>query len=161
VTIDGGCYEFGLMGGSFDINEKNGVWTGTVSHKLYRTGTDAFDVSVGFRTSDGYLFTVKKTVNVLAQHTGLRHINSKAATKDSDGNIEYWYCKDCDKYYADADATKEITKADTVTAKLPSDPDFPQTGDNSSLMLWMELLFINGGVGLFSTKNTKKKKCNC
>lgn len=189
VTIDRGCYEFELMGGSFDINEKNGVWTGTVSHKLYRTGADAFDVSVGFRTSDGYLFTVKKTVNVLAQHTGgtatcaekaicevcgkpygefneanhtgLRHIDSKAATKDTDGNIEYWHCKDCDKYYVDADATKEITKADTVTAKLPSDPDFPQTGDNSSLMLWMELLFINGGVAICKTIITKKKKCNC
>ena len=31
----------------------------------------------------------------------------------------YWYCDGCKKYFSDAAATKEITKAATVTAKLP------------------------------------------
>ena len=52
-------------------------------------------------------------------HTDLKHIDAKAATAAAEGNIEYWYCGDCDKYFSDAAATKEITKADTVTAKLP------------------------------------------
>lgn len=52
-------------------------------------------------------------------HTDLKHINAKAATAAAEGNIEYWYCGDCDKYFSDAAATKEITKAATVTAKLP------------------------------------------
>ena len=52
-------------------------------------------------------------------HADLKHINAKAATAAAEGNIEYWYCGDCDKYFSDAAATKEITKADTVTAKLP------------------------------------------
>ena len=79
-------------------------------------------------------------------HANLKHIEAKAATKDAGGNIEYWYCEGCGKYYSDADAANEITKDDTVTAKLPDDPKSPQTGDNSDLMLWIALLFIGGGV---------------
>ena len=52
-------------------------------------------------------------------HTDLKHINAKAATAAAEGNIEYWYCGDCDKYFSDAAAKTEIPKADTVTAKLP------------------------------------------
>ena len=76
-------------------------------------------------------------------HTDLKHFPAKAATEDSEGNIEYWYCSGCGKYYSDKDGTKEITKADTVTAKLPKSP---QTGDISNLMLWIALLFVSGGV---------------
>ena len=76
-------------------------------------------------------------------HTDLKHFPAKAATEDAEGNIEYWYCSGCGKYYSDKDGTKEITKADTVTAKLPKSP---QTGDISNLMLWIALLFVSGGV---------------
>lgn len=46
-------------------------------------------------------------------HTDLKHIEAKAATKTSEGNIEYWYCEGCGKYYKDAKATQEITKEQT------------------------------------------------
>ena len=52
-------------------------------------------------------------------HTDLKHIDAKAATAAEEGNKEYWYCDGCNKYFSDAAATKEITKAATVTAKLP------------------------------------------
>ena len=52
-------------------------------------------------------------------HTDLKHIDAKAATAAEEGNIEYWYCSGCKKYFSDAAATKEITEADTATAKLP------------------------------------------
>ena len=52
-------------------------------------------------------------------HTDLKHIDAKAATAAEKGNIEYWYCDGCGKYFSDAAATKEITEAATVTAKLP------------------------------------------
>lgn len=52
-------------------------------------------------------------------HTDLKHIDAKAATAAEEGNIAYWYCDGCKKYFSDAAAVKEITKADTVTAKLP------------------------------------------
>ena len=88
-------------------------------------------------------------------HTNLQHISAKAATKTTEGNIEYWYCGGCDKYYSDKDGTKEIKKADTVTAKLPKSP---KTGDTSNLMLWIALLFISGGVVTGTTVISKKKK---
>ena len=87
-------------------------------------------------------------------HTDLMHIFAKAATEDAEGNIEYWYCEGCGKYYSDKDGTKEIKKADTVTAKLPKSP---QTGDNSNLMLWIALLFVSGGVVTGTTVVSKKK----
>ena len=52
-------------------------------------------------------------------HADLKHIDAKAATAAEEGNIAYWYCDGCKKYFSDAAATKEITKAATVTAKLP------------------------------------------
>ena len=52
-------------------------------------------------------------------HADLKHIDAKAATAAAEGNIEYWYCEDCGKYFSDKDGTKEIAKADTVTEKLP------------------------------------------
>ena len=86
-------------------------------------------------------------------HTDLKHISAKAATEDAEGNTEYWYCGGCNKYYSDKDGTKEITKADTVTAKLPKSP---QTGDNSNLMLWIALLFVSGGACTVLTVKRKK-----
>ena len=88
-------------------------------------------------------------------HTDLKHFPAKAATKTAEGNIEYWYCEGCGRYFGDADATKEITKAATVTSKLPQTP---QTGDNSNLMLWIALLFISGGAVVGTTVVSKKKK---
>ena len=52
-------------------------------------------------------------------HTDLKHIDAKDATAAEEGNIEYWYCDGCKKYFSDAAAKTEITKAATVTAKLP------------------------------------------
>ena len=88
-------------------------------------------------------------------HTDLKHIPAKAATEDAEGNIEYWYCEGCNKYYSDKDGTKEIKKADTVTAKLPKTPP---TGDTSSLMLWIALLLASGGAATGAAALSRKKK---
>jgi len=91
-------------------------------------------------------------------HTDLNHIDAKAATKTAEGNIEYWYCGGCDKYYSDKDGINEIKKADTVTAKLPGDPKSPRTGNASDLALWISLLFVSGGVTGVTAGLRKKKK---
>ncbi len=120
----------------------------------------------------------------LNNHAHLKHIDAKAATVAEEGNIEYWYCGDCNKYFSDAAATREITQADTVTAKLPQ-PTAPQaaeqprrtaqptvqptaaptvqpvstipaTGDTSSPILWAALLLCSGA-GLAVTAYKKNK----
>ena len=91
-------------------------------------------------------------------HTDLKHIDAKAATEDTEGNIEYWYCGGCDKYYSDKDGINEIKKADTVTAKLPGNPKSPRTGNASDLALWISLLFVSGGVTGVTAGLRKKKK---
>ena len=91
-------------------------------------------------------------------HTDLKHIDAKAATKTAEGNIEYWYCGGCDKYYSDKDGINGIKKADTVTAKLPGDTKSPRTGNASDLALWISLLFVSGGVTGVTAALRKKKK---
>lgn len=119
----------------------------------------------------------------LNNHAHLKHIDAKAATVAEEGNIEYWYCGGCGKYFADAAATREITRADTVTAKLPQPTTpptatptaaptaqptaaptvqpvstIPATGDTSSPILWAALLLCSGA-GLAVTaykKNTHR-----
>ena len=88
-------------------------------------------------------------------HTALKHIPAKAATEDAEGNIEYWYCEGCNKYYSDKDGTKEIKKADTVTAKLPKTPP---TGDTSGLSLWIALVLASGGAATGAAALSRKKK---
>ena len=93
-------------------------------------------------------------------HTNLKHFPATAATKTTEGNIEYWYCEGCGKYFSDKDGTKEIKKADTVTAKLKDDSKSPQTGDTSNLALWIALLFVSGGAAIGTTAVSRKKKYN-
>ena len=119
-------------------------------------------------------------------HTDLTHGDAKAATAAAEGNIEYWYCEDCNKYFSDAAAKTEITKAATVTAKLPETTSpqpiveprptaqpqqtaqpqptaqpvspIPSTGDTANPALWFALLFVSGGAALGTTIIRKKKQ---
>ena len=87
-------------------------------------------------------------------HANLKHIDAKAATKTAGGNIEYWYCEDCDKYFADAAATKEIKQADTVTAKLSGAAKSPQTGGDSGVVT---ALLLSGGAFICLVSRRKKR----
>jgi len=91
-------------------------------------------------------------------HADLKHINAKAAATDAEGNIEYWYCDGCNKYFSDAAAAKEISKADTVIEKMQSYPKSPQTGYCTNLIqLWLALLFVGGGVVTGTTVIIKRR----
>ena len=52
-----------------------------------------------------------------AHHADLVNVPAKAATTSAEGNIEYWHCGGCGKYYKDAAAQEEIKQEDTVIAK--------------------------------------------
>lgn len=107
------------------------------------------DSSTGNGTIDGE-GTTEKVHNA-------KHFEAKEPTCDVDGNMEYWYCEFCDKYYADKDLTQEISKENTIIKALghnyvdgkctvcgmadpnynqgqvtPSQPDNTEEQDNSS-----------------------------
>ena len=60
--------------------------------------------------------------NTNPNHHGdkLKHVVDKDATTREEGNIEYWHCEACGKYFSDNAATKEITQAETVIPKRQS-----------------------------------------
>ncbi len=187
-ATDAACgYEFiGLGGAPLTPTVENGLYSGIIKASTYPAKENSFKLIVSVKTADGFEFSAEKKVTIQNEHTGgtatckdkakcevcgesygkldpnnhanLKHIDAKAATKTSEGNIEYWYCDGCNKYYKDAKATQEITKAQTVTAKLPDDSKSSQTGDNSNLALWIALLFISGGAVTVTTVYGRKKK---
>ena len=90
----------------------------------------------------------------------LTHVDAKAATAESAGNIEYWHCEKCGKYYSDAKAAHEITLEQTVIEKLPGKEtvnNLPKTGDDSRVALWLLLLAVSGGVLLKNFADRRKK----
>ena len=192
-------YEFiGLGDGPLTPTVENGLYSGIIKASAYLAEETGFKLIVSAKTADGFEFSAEKTVAIQNEHSGgtatctnkavceicgesygelnannhsdLKHFPAVAATKTAEGNIEYWYCSGCKKYYKDAKATQEITKAQTVTAKLPSDNNgsnnkpgnnattSPQTGDNSNFALWIALLFISGGAVTVTTVYGRKKK---
>ena len=188
-------YEFiGLGDGSLTPTVEDNLYSGSIKASAYPAEETCFKLIVSAKTADGFEFSAEKTVAIQSAHSGgtatctnkavceicgesygeldpnnhanLKHIDAKAATKTSEGNIEYWYCSGCKKYYKDAKATQEITKAQTVTAKLPGGTvkpgadKSPQTGDNSNLLLWIALMFISGGAAIGTTVVSRKKKYN-
>ncbi len=62
-----------------------------------------------------------KVVNIRAHGAtcdNLVHVDATRATCDVAGNTEYWYCLDCFRYYADQDATQELTYEEIILQPL-------------------------------------------
>ena len=66
-----------------------------------------------------------------SNHADLKKVDAKKATYTKEGNITYWYCDGCGKYYSDAEATREITKADTVIPRKTHSSNSGSTGTGS------------------------------
>lgn len=54
-------------------------------------------------------------------HANMEHYAAKAASCTEDGNIEYWHCAKCDKYFTDAAGNGRIALSDTVLSALGHD----------------------------------------
>ena len=123
-----------VFNGQGDAHDHNGNWTsngnGTHSRHCTCNAVETQNCSGGKATcrAKAVCEICKESYGSLDpnNHTDLKHIDAKAATAAAEGNIEYWYCDGCNKYFSDAAATKEITQANTVTAKLPQ-PTTPPT----------------------------------
>ncbi|MCC8130651.1 MAG: leucine-rich repeat domain-containing protein [Ruminococcus sp.] len=75
---------------------------------------DGVAVYTATYTYDGVDYEDVQTVILTIPHT-LAHTEAKSATCTEDGNIEYWYCSECGKYFSDEDCTIEITDTTTLT----------------------------------------------
>ena len=115
-----------------------------------------------------------------ANHSALRKIEAKAATRETEGNSEYWYCEGCKKYFSDEKGAHEITLASTVIPRLTAEPETPtkpteptkpakpakppktaqttpQTGDELPISLF-GILFAGSAAVLGSMVYKKKKR---
>lgn len=162
VTVNGTAVELDETG-SFTLSPADGEQKIVVTDKAGNTAEMTVTVNDG-HTGGKSICTERAVCEVCGKaygepdpknHTDLKHVPAKAATEDAEGNIEYWHCEGCNQYYSDKDGTKEIKKADTVTAKLPKTPP---TGDTSSLSLWIALLLASGGAATGAAALSRKKK---
>lgn len=55
------------------------------------------------------------------EHSDMEHFEATDATCTKDGNIEYWHCTKCDKYFTDVAGNGRIEKADAVLTALGHD----------------------------------------
>ena len=101
------------------------------------------------------------------RHRNLKYFPAQTATDNAEGNIEYWYCDACNRYYSDADATKEIGKADTIikkkdiTERKVTDTNAsagnksPDTGDCD--VIGIMFLLLLSGLGVVNMVIQRKK----
>lgn len=67
-----------------------------------------------YRTSD---MSVVDSFAINKKHVhNMKTVSAGEATCLDEGNIAYWYCDECGKYFRDADGEQEITLLDTVVA---------------------------------------------
>ena len=91
-------------------------------HSDYGMATVTFTTEDGF---DGeFLF--------LPTEHWLEHIESQEPTDKTDGNIEYWYSKNQNKYYSDILCTHEITKQQTYINANTYEISFASGGGSGS-----------------------------
>ena len=102
-TADGSVYTL-----TFQVNNNAAV-------KSYPV-TLQFNYGLNYN-EDKLSFVAQDTaVNVICKHAALKAVAAKTETCTENGNISYWYCPTCDKYFKDAEAATEIKKAETIIA---------------------------------------------
>ena len=89
-----------VQGTDYTITYKNNQYIGIADVVLHGTGKYTGTITVHFQIYCG--------------HKNLMHTNGKTAICTEAGNIDYWYCNICGKYFSDAAGVKEIALADTV-----------------------------------------------
>lgn len=90
-------------------------------------------------------------------HEDMVHNPLKAATSEANGRKEHWNCQDCGNLYLDAEGTKTVKEDDLILLYVPEltgVQDLPQTGDNTSLLLWSAMLAL-AAAGIVVTRKTR------
>lgn len=97
---------------SFDGTTWSSTNTTAVSHGTTVTGYIRYAETLEYKASEAV------SQSSTTAHGTLKYHDPKAATCTEDGNIEYWTCDSCVKYFTDKNGTTEITQAQTVLTKL-------------------------------------------
>lgn len=95
-------------GWDVDLTDEDKEWM-DVNADFYKDNKDAILI---FRASAGW--DVKLLPPPVKHVHSLTTIPAKEATATENGNIAYWYCATCNKYFNDSECSNEITLEDTV-----------------------------------------------
>ena len=91
-------------------------------HTEIRDAKPATDQEKGY-TGDTWCTDCNKKIATGSEIAMLEHkltlVEAKDATVTEQGNIKYYYCENCGKYFADVAGTKEISLSETVIQKFP------------------------------------------
>ena len=91
-------------------------------HTEIRDAKPATEQEKGY-TGDTWCIDCNKKIATGSEIAMLEHkltlVEAKDATVTEQGNIKYYYCENCGKYFADVAGTKEISLGKTVIKKLP------------------------------------------
>lgn len=96
---------------SFDGTTWSNVNTMAVAHLKDVTAYLRFKETDELNASEAVFKTVKSGHGKLVHHAAVQ------ATCQNTGNIEYWECETCAKYYSDEAAAAEVSPADVIIAK--------------------------------------------
>ena len=111
--VNGAIFEM-----TFRIKPSATVTQTTIQAEEFTAKAKAADNS----ENDVPITVVSGTITIQQTHTHtLIATAAKAATCTEDGNIAFWYCSGCGKYFSDANAEHEITQAQTVVPTLGHD----------------------------------------
>ena len=106
--------------------------------------------------------SISYTITVNDGHT-LKKVPAKESTETAEGNIGYWYCEICGKYFKDENGQIEISKEQTVIpaeGKGTESAISPQTGDNSNIAFWIAVMLASGAVLTGTVLYNRKRKCS-
>ena len=91
-------------------------------HTEIRDAKPATEQEKGY-TGDTWCIDCNKKIATGSEIAMLEHkltlVEAKDATVTEQGNIKYYYCENCGKYFADVAGAKEISLSETVIKKLP------------------------------------------
>ena len=91
-------------------------------HTEIRDARPATEQEKGY-TGDTWCIDCNKKITTGSEIAMLEHkltlVEAKDATVTEQGNIKYYYCENCGKYFADVAGAKEISLSETVIQKFP------------------------------------------
>ncbi len=123
ITAGDNSAALDIIGGNTSINTK-GIVLGKVAvgeNGILKISGGTYSADIQKYLASGYhaLSTSEGLYNV--QPHDLKKTDPTPADCENNGNIEYWHCAGCGKYYSDADAQNELSKSDLIVSKKDHD----------------------------------------